>query len=86
MSVEVGNAVVLFIAINLSLFLFNMLPLPPLDGSRVLYAFAPRPLQQLMETIESFGIFVILAFVLLLFPIIGPYYSNILQDLFNFLV
>jgi Zn-dependent protease len=28
-----------------SLFVFNMIPLPPLDGSRLLYAVAPRPVQ-----------------------------------------
>lgn len=86
MSGELIQAFVLFIGINLSLFVFNLLPLPPLDGSRVLYAFAPQPLQRVMERIESFGLFAVLALVLLLFPIIGPYYSNIVQAVFDFLV
>lgn len=85
-SLEVIQAIVLFISVNLGFFIFNILPIPPLDGSRILYAFAPRPLQRVMETIESFGFFAILAFVLILFPIISPYYVHILQSLFNLLL
>src|ERR1700710_910160 len=32
--------------LNVGLFLFNSIPWPPLDGSRLLHAFAPRPLQE----------------------------------------
>lgn len=86
LSYDMAYAMFLFIIINISLFLFNMLPVPPLDGSRLLYAFAPEPLQRVMRTIEAFGLFAILAFVLLLMPIIGPYYSDILQSVYNFLM
>lgn len=55
----------IFIILNVALFVFNMIPIPPLDGSRVLYAFAPRPLQELMEQLEPIGLFVIFGLVLL---------------------
>ncbi|HVS58292.1 MAG TPA: site-2 protease family protein [Candidatus Saccharimonadales bacterium] len=52
------------VELNVVLFVFNLIPIPPLDGSRVLYAFAPESLQRIMAQIEPFGIFVVFALVL----------------------
>lgn len=60
-----GQFVQTAVLVNLGFFIFNMLPLPPLDGSRVLYALAPDGIKILMETIERFGLFVIFAIVLM---------------------
>ncbi len=54
------------IILNIGLFVFNMIPWPPLDGSRVLYAFAPRALRDFMESIESIGIAGLLLFIFFL--------------------
>lgn len=54
----------IFIVINVAIFVFNMIPIPPLDGSRVLYAFAPEPVQRFMENIEPFGFFIIILLVI----------------------
>lgn len=76
----------LFIWINIAIFVFNMIPIPPLDGSRLLYAFAPEPIQEIMERMERVGIFIIIIAFLLLAPIIGPVLFNIDQAIFDFLV
>lgn len=71
------NIVAIFVIVNVSFFVFNMIPFPPLDGSRLLYAFAPEPLQRLMYQIESMGFSAILLFfgLLMLVPGIGSLIS-----------
>lgn len=59
------------VSINLGFFIFNMIPIPPLDGSRVLYALAPEFVRRGMEIIEQYGIFLVFILVLLAGPYIG---------------
>jgi Zn-dependent protease len=73
------------ILINIGFFVFNMIPWPPLDGSRLLYAFAPRPLQNIMESIERLGIAGLVVFILLFYSFIGPL-SRLMIGLINVLV
>jgi Zn-dependent protease len=61
----------LTILINIGFFVFNSIPWPPLDGSRLLYAFAPRPLQQLMESIERLGIMGLVIFIFLFYQFLS---------------
>lgn len=53
-----------FIYLNVLIFVFNAIPIPPLDGSRVLYAFAPEALQEFMRNIEPYGFIILIAIVL----------------------
>jgi Zn-dependent protease len=39
--------------------IFNLLPIPPLDGSRIIYAIAPEFVQSVMRKIEPYGIVVV---------------------------
>ncbi len=66
----------LFIKLNVGLFVFNMLPIPPLDGSRLLYALAPSPVQRFMEQIEAMGIMIILFILVALNSVISPALRN----------
>ncbi len=75
-----------FIQINVGFFLFNMIPIPPLDGSRVLYAFAPEPMQNFMDKIEPFGIFIVLGLVLVGLPIIGPVLGDLYTSISNLII
>lgn len=80
------HALVLFMQVNVGLFVFNMIPFPPLDGSRLLYAFAPEPVRRVMEAIESLGIVAIVIFILLLVPFASPILGDINQAILQFLL
>ena len=79
----VFNFLDIFAILNVALFVFNILPIPPLDGSRVLYAFAPEPLQDFMRQIEPYGLFII--FGLVLTGVLTPLLGNLNNDILNLL-
>jgi putative zinc metalloprotease ywhC len=61
----VGQIISLVVLVNLGFFVFNMLPLPPLDGSRVLYALAPESVRRGMEWIERYGVMVVFIIIMI---------------------
>lgn len=62
------------ISINLILLLLNLLPLPPLDGSKVLAGLLPNPWADKLNSLEPYGFFILLALLLtgILSFILGP--------------
>jgi Zn-dependent protease len=73
----------IFILVNLSFFLFNAIPFPPLDGSRVVYAFAPEFVRRFMRQIEASGPFALMAFFILFYLVLSDPFSRILSVLFD---
>lgn len=69
--------------VNLGFFVFNMIPIPPLDGSRVLYAFAPDGVRKLMAIMESMGIIIIFVLVMLATSLIGGFMFSIIGFFLN---
>ncbi len=65
------NAVVL----NLVLAIFNMLPLPPLDGGRVLVGLLPSPLDRKVASLERYGIAILLG-LLFVIPLISSQFGS----------
>jgi Zn-dependent protease len=68
-----GQFLVVGVMVNLGFFVFNMIPIPPLDGSRVLYALAPDFVRRAMEAIEQYGLIFIFAIVMLGSALIGSF-------------
>jgi Zn-dependent proteases len=62
------------LSMNISLAVFNLLPFPPLDGSRVLETFLPPSMQPLYEILEQYGfvILMVLMYMGVFSAIIGP--------------
>lgn len=74
---------ILFIIIRLNLLLaiINLIPIPPLDGSKVLAAILPDEIARAYLSIQQFGIFVL--FFLLFFPIGGFSLWSFIDTLIN---
>jgi Zn-dependent protease len=83
------QTMVIFVNINLVLMVFNLFPIPPLDGSKVLFAFLPpRIAWQWRPMLEQYG-FILLILVFFLPPgnsIGGRIVSPIIDGLFSLLV
>ncbi|MDR3125724.1 MAG: site-2 protease family protein [Candidatus Nomurabacteria bacterium] len=76
----------LALQINLGFMVFNLIPIPPLDGSRVLFALAPDSIRKFMIYLEQYGL--MLVFVMLIFfgGVFGTAMStaiNAIIDLFS---
>jgi Zn-dependent protease len=67
------------VLVNLVMWAFNLFPLPPLDGGRILVGLLPRNLAYSFSRIEPWGFFIVLGLVL--FGIVGPYWLRPLISL-----
>ena len=67
------------VLVNLVMFAFNLFPLPPLDGGRILVGLLPMRAAIALSRVEPFGFFVVLALVLT--SIVGQYWLRPLIDI-----
>lgn len=81
-----GQILAVGVYVNLGFFAFNMLPIPPLDGSRLLYAVAPGSVRRAMEAIERNGLMFIFAFVLILSFVPGEPLGRFLVTIINAII
>ncbi len=59
--------------INLLLAVFNLVPIPPLDGSHILFAILPRSFEGLKITLTQYGFFILIFFIFFLFQYLIPF-------------
>lgn len=69
------------LTMNISLAVFNLLPFPPLDGSKILETFLPSSMQPALETLERYGYLILMVLIYMGFfgaiirPILSFVYS-----------
>ncbi len=75
----VGN----LMRLNLSLFVFNLLPFPPLDGSKILSTFMPASFQPMFEMLETYGFIILMGLIYIgvINVIITPFYYGLIYIL-----
>lgn len=79
------------ISINLVLAVFNMFPIPPLDGSKILMSLFPSQFEETFYQIEQYSVIILMLLLVfgvirnILFPIVGALY-NLLMLYLSFLI
>ena len=74
-----GATVMNLVFVNLGFGVFNLIPIPPLDGSRVLYAIAPDGVREFMDKMEKVGIFIVYILIL----VGGNVFSSVMTGAMN---
>lgn len=74
------NMLFLAIQFNVVFAVFNMIPLPPFDGSKVLYFFLPSKLKKVMFVLEKYALYIFL------FLVITNAYVYLVEPIYNFVM
>jgi len=78
------NPVAIFVGylmtLNLALFVFNLLPFPPLDGSKILSTFLPASAEPILNLMEQYGFLILMALIYIgvLRLIITPFFYGLI--------
>ena len=74
---DFNNLLAIIVGTNLWLAVFNLVPIPPLDGSHVLFAFLPRSQEDFKIFLQRYGFIFFIFFIF--------YFSGIISPIVNFL-
>lgn len=67
------NIFTIIVFINLILAVFNLIPIPPLDGSKILFNFLPNKYLYVKEFFEKYGLFLLIFFIFFLWKLLLPF-------------
>ncbi|MEX0932345.1 MAG: site-2 protease family protein [Parcubacteria group bacterium] len=62
----------LVIFINVLLAIFNLMPIPPLDGSKLLFALFPESLYKMRYAFERYGLILVILFIFVIWQFVSP--------------
>ncbi len=60
------------VAINITLAIFNLIPIPPLDGSKILFSLLPQKFSHIRSGFERYSLFLVLLLIFVLWPYVYP--------------
>lgn len=66
------NTSSLIVLINITLAIFNLVPIPPLDGSKILFSILPYKWRDAQFFLEKYGFIILIFFILFLFNLLSP--------------
>jgi Zn-dependent protease len=69
------------VILNLALGIFNLVPIPPLDGSKILFSFLPESISASIFQFEQYSLILLLIFIVFF----SPYLAPVLAFLFHFI-
>ncbi len=67
-----GELSYIIVLVNITLAIFNLVPVPPLDGSKIISAVLPAGFMKIRQKIESFGFVGVIIFLLFIWQFFSP--------------
>ena len=80
-----GDMLAFIVRINLLLGIFNVVPIPPLDGSKILFSILPRGFEGVQRFFEQYGILLLIIFIFFFIGLLGFLVEQVFQFLTGFL-
>jgi len=62
----------IIVLMNLVLAFFNLIPIPPLDGSKILFSLLPARLRYVENFLERWGLFLLVFFIVFIWKLVSP--------------
>ena len=85
LSAAANQILMTFAYLNALLMIFNLIPIPPLDGSRLLTTWLPYKARAFLHQIEQYGIIVLFLIIQIIYPLIRWLQDLIINGIFSML-